>query len=68
VQIHISPQTDNHTSTSLSFYRPDALPPTQPTASKNLRQIKALKAVPFSLSKIKTKMICFSKAISKVES
>jgi len=29
-------QTDNHTSTPLpSFYRPDALPATQPTASKH---------------------------------
>jgi len=29
-------QTDNHVSTSpLSFYRPDALPATQPTASKH---------------------------------
>ena len=32
-------QTDNHASTSsLGFYRPDALPATQPTASKHLRQ------------------------------
>jgi len=32
-------QTDNHTSTPpLSFYRPDALPATQPTASKHWRQ------------------------------
>jgi len=31
-------QTDNHASTSpLSFYRPDALPATQPTASKHWR-------------------------------
>ena len=31
-------QTDNHTSTpSLFFYRPDALPAAQPTASKHLR-------------------------------
>jgi len=31
-------QTDNHTSTSpLSFYRPDALPASQPTASKHWR-------------------------------
>jgi len=29
-------ETDNHATTSpLSFYRPDALPATQPTASKN---------------------------------
>ena len=32
-------QTDNHTSTSsLSFYRPDALPDTQPTVSKHWRR------------------------------
>jgi len=31
-------QTDNHASTTpLSFYRPDALPATQPTASKHWR-------------------------------
>jgi len=28
-------QTDNHASTSLRFYRPDALPVAQPTASKH---------------------------------
>ena len=33
-------QTDNHASTrSLFFYRPDALPATQPTASKHWRQM-----------------------------
>jgi len=33
-------QTDNHASTSvLSFYRPNALPATQPTASKHWRQM-----------------------------
>jgi len=33
-QVCISLQTDNHASTSpLSFYRPDALPAAQPTAS-----------------------------------
>jgi len=33
-------QTDNHASTSpLSFYRPDALPAAQPTASKHWMQI-----------------------------
>ena len=38
--IFTSLQTDNHASTSpLSFYRPDALPATQPTASKHWRQI-----------------------------
>ena len=35
MQVCPSLQTDNHASTpSLSFYRPDALPATQPTASK----------------------------------
>jgi len=34
-------QTDNHTNTSsLNFYRPDALPDTQPTVSKHGRHIK----------------------------
>jgi len=34
--IYNSLQTENHTSTSpLSFYRPDALPAAQPTASKH---------------------------------
>jgi len=36
MQICISLQTDNHASTPpLNFYRPDALPATQPTASKH---------------------------------
>ena len=36
MQVCNSLQTDNHTSTSLlSFYRPDALPAAQPTASKH---------------------------------
>ena len=36
MQVGTSLQTDNHTSTPpLSFYRPDALPATQPTASKH---------------------------------
>ena len=40
----ISLQPDNHTSTPLlSFYRPDALPAAQPTASKHWRQIGWLK-------------------------
>jgi len=39
MQICTSLQTDNHASTSLlSFYRPFALPATQPTASKHWRQ------------------------------
>jgi len=38
--IYTSLHTDNHTSTSpLSFYRPDALSATQPTASKHWRQL-----------------------------
>jgi len=40
MQVCTSLQTDNHASTSpLSFYRPDALPASQPTASKHWRQI-----------------------------
>jgi len=36
MQVSTTLQTDNHASTSpLSFYRPDALPATQPTASKH---------------------------------
>jgi len=36
VQVCTSLQTDNHASTPpLSFYRPDALPTAQPTASKH---------------------------------
>jgi len=36
MQVCTSLQTDNHASTPpLSFYRPDALPATQPTASKH---------------------------------
>ena len=42
--ICISLQTDNHSSTSpLSFYRPDALPATQPTVSKHCRQMERMK-------------------------
>jgi len=38
MHVCISLQTDNHASTPpLSFYRPDALPATQPTASKHWR-------------------------------
>jgi len=36
--LHLTPelQTDNHTNTSsLNFYRPDALPDAQPTVSKH---------------------------------
>jgi len=40
MQVCTSLQTDNHASTPpLSFYRPDALPAAQPTASKHWRQI-----------------------------
>jgi len=40
IQICTSPETDNHASNSpLSFYRPDALPAAQPTASKHWRYI-----------------------------
>ena len=40
MQVCTSHQTDNHASTPpLSFYRPDALPATQPTASKHWRQL-----------------------------
>ena len=40
MQVCSSVQTDNHTNTSLlSFYRPDALPATQPTVSKHWRHI-----------------------------
>jgi len=36
MQVCTSLQTDNHASTPpLSFYRPDAFPATQPTASKH---------------------------------
>jgi len=39
--IGTSLQTDNHTNTSsFNFYRPDALPDTQPTVSKHGRHIK----------------------------
>jgi len=39
MQVCISLQTDKHASTTpLSFYRPDALPVAQPTASKHSRQ------------------------------
>ena len=38
VQVCTSPHTDNHASTPpISFYRPDALPAAQPTASKHRR-------------------------------
>jgi len=44
MQVCTSLQTDNHASTStLSFYRPGALPAAQPTASKQRRQTKIAK-------------------------
>jgi len=43
MQVCTSLQTDNNTSTSqLSFYRPDALPSAQPTASKHWRKFVPL--------------------------
>ena len=40
MQVCTSLQTDNHASTPPhSFYRPDALPATQPTASKHKKQM-----------------------------
>ena len=53
MQVCTSFQTDNHTSTPApSFYRPDALPDTQPTGSKhwrlydNLSKLQKLLALP----------------------
>jgi len=44
MQVCTSLQTDNHANTPpLSFYRPDALPAAQPTASKQRRQTKIAK-------------------------
>ena len=44
MQVCTSLQTDNHASTPLlSFYRPDALPATQPTASKHWRHLQLTK-------------------------
>jgi len=38
MQICTSPQTDNYANIPpLSFYRPDALPAAQPTASKHIK-------------------------------
>ena len=54
MQVCTSLQTDNHASTPpLSFYRPDALPATQPTVSK-LLLIKLLS------------MFCFDTAVGWV--
>jgi len=51
-------QTDNHASTSpLSFYRSDALPDTQPTASKHWRQ-NANYTIKFQFNQVKKKTWC----------
>ena len=51
MQVCTSLQTDNHASTSpLSFYRPDALPATQPTVSMHWRQILNTKSDDISRS------------------
>ena len=43
MQVCTSLQTDNHASTPLlSFFRPDALPVAQPTASKRLKAPKGI--------------------------
>jgi len=48
-QVCTSLQTDNHASTPpLSFYRPDALPAAQPTASKHSRQSMPQNKQPFN--------------------
>jgi len=53
MQVCTSLQTDNHASTPpLSFYRPDALPAAQPTASKHWRQ-----RTKYSCNRIKYKQI-----------
>ena len=52
-------QTDNHASTSsLSFYRPDALPDTQPTVSKHWRHM-AWKSVDLDGVWMKTTVVHF---------
>jgi len=44
-------QTDNHASTPpLSFYRPDAFPAAQPTASKHPRLLKNKKRLYYSVN------------------
>ena len=44
MQVCISLQTDNHAGTPpISFYRPDALPDTQPTTPKHWRQVEIMK-------------------------
>ena len=47
MQISTSLQTDNHATTHHSFFsRPDAIPATQPTASKHYRQYEYILEVP----------------------
>ena len=51
IQICTSLQTDNRASTSpLSFYRPDALPAAQPTASKHWRHTLVIHVLRYSLA------------------
>ena len=53
MQVCILLQTDNHTSISpLFFYRPDALPAAQPTASKQISTLRNLPTVPQHLSTV----------------
>ena len=53
MQVYISLQTDNHASTPpLSFYRPDALPAAQPTASKHWRHITFTAFIQFKTLRI----------------
>jgi len=53
MQVCILLQTDNHTSISpLFFYRPDALPAAQPTASKQISALRNLPTVPQHLSTV----------------
>ena len=55
MQVCTSLQTDNHPSTApLVFYRPDALPATQPTASKHWRSIITHSNIPIIF--IKTRL------------
>jgi len=51
MQVCTSLQTDNHASTPpLSFYRPDAFPAAQPTASKHPRLLKNKKRLYYSVN------------------
>ena len=56
MQVCTSLQTDNHASTRpLSFYRPDALPAAQPTASKHWRHTITINTVTKTVTKQQTK-------------